>query len=91
VRRGDETVTCPRLGSTVRVAHAPIITYEHARLERRNHSAGARRCLTAAMTSRAISSARSASGAGKRLGGGAAGIVLGLCEPAPPLGTGRAR
>jgi len=43
VRRGDETVTCPRLGSTVRVAHAPIITYERARLERRNQSAGARR------------------------------------------------
>src|SRR5439155_18183552 len=62
VRRGDETVTCARLGSTVRVAHAPIITYECARLERRNHLVWARRCFTAAMTSRAISSARAASG-----------------------------
>src|SRR5207245_11023220 len=62
VRRGDETVTCARLGSTVRVAHAPIITYERARSERRNHSAGARRRSTAAMTSRAISNARAAPG-----------------------------
>src|SRR5439155_26003644 len=62
VRRSDETAMCVYLASTVRVDHAPIITYERARSERRNHSAGARRCFTAPMTSRAISSARSASG-----------------------------
>src|SRR3989442_12220035 len=42
VRRGDETGTGARLGSTVSLALAPIITYEHSSAKTRNHTYGAR-------------------------------------------------